>query len=51
MMNAIDLLPKLANSGKIFRDSAAVPDGTMGHNVKVRGCALLRSPSRLPGWV
>ncbi|MFZ2301685.1 MAG: hypothetical protein WAW10_07430 [Gallionella sp.] len=20
------------------------------HNVKVRGCALLRSPSRLPGW-
>lgn len=21
-----------------------------GHNVKVRGCALLRSPARLPGW-
>ena len=26
------------------------PCGTVTPNVKVRGCALLRSPSRLTGW-
>lgn len=27
-------LPKLTNSGNVFRGSAAVPDGAMGHNVE-----------------
>ena len=33
--------------------SGSISEGSswfMWHNVKVRGCALLRSPSRLPGW-
>ena len=34
-------------TGKTCKDYKLV---VMTANVKVRGCALLRSPSRLPGW-